>query len=351
MIPGSDSIHIPRNFRSLMVISMQTAQIISVGSELADSAVLTRDILDEARFEDCSLVEKSLGISEVRQAPDSAKPSQLAIPAARGALLESNLRPAEVDAVIYCGIERDCSEPATAHIIAAALGLRPAICFDVANACHGFVSGIHVANALIRTGDIHHAVVVTAELSSKVTRKVVELFRKNKLGPHDIRTHVGAFTVGDAGGAMVLGPGEPGKGIRQIKSGAVSEHHQLCSYSIDRGKLSFVMDMGRISAVTLKLVKELIDPAYQALGWTPADVDQFIPHQVGARPFQKTLEIVEVSEDKSIATYPKLGNLASATIPVCYDLMKQQGRLSAGTNVLIGSSGSGIAATFMGVSL
>ncbi len=194
-------------------------------------------------------------------------------------------------------------------------------------------------------------VVVTAELSSKVTRRVVNLFRTHKLGPGDIRTHVGAFTVGDAGGAMVLGPGDEGKGIRQIKSGAVSDHHQLCSYRIDRGKLSFVMDMGRISAVTLKLARELIDPAYQALGWTPDDVDLFIPHQVGARPFQKSLEIVGVSADRSIATYPKLGNLASATIPVCYDLMQQQGRLKTGTNMLIGSSGSGIAATFMGVSL
>jgi len=330
---------------------MQAAQIYSVGSELAGSTVLTREILDEARFEDCSLVEKSLGISEVRQAPDSARPSDLAIPAARKALLESTLLPAEVDAVIYCGIERDCSEPATAHIIAAALGLRPAICFDVANACHGFTSGLHVANAMIRTGDIHHALVVTAELSSKVTRKVVDLFRTHQLGPRDIKTHVGAFTVGDAGGAMILGPCEQDKGIRQIKSGAVSDHHQLCSYKIDKGQLSFVMDMGRISAVTLKLVKDLIEPAYEALGWTSDDVDLFIPHQVGSRPFHKTLEIVGVSEEKSIATYPKLGNLASATIPVCYDLMKQQGRLRPGSNVLLGSSGSGIAATFMGLAL
>ena len=111
------------------------------------------------------------------------------------------------------------------------------------------------------------------------------------------------------------------------------------------------MDMGRISAVTLKLVRDLIDPAYEALNWTANDVDLFISHQVGARPYHKTLEIVGVSEDKSIATYPKLGNLASATIPVCYDMMQQQGRLQPGANLLIGSSGSGIVATFMGVAL
>jgi len=61
---------------------MQSAHIYSVGSELARTQVLTREILDEARIEDCTLVEKSLGIDEVRQAPASAKPSDLAIPAA-----------------------------------------------------------------------------------------------------------------------------------------------------------------------------------------------------------------------------------------------------------------------------
>jgi len=330
---------------------MQSAHIYSVGSKLAKTRVLTREILDEAKFEDCTLVEKHLGIDEVRQAPDSAKPSDLAIPAAIRSLEACNLPYGEIDAVIYCGIERDCSEPATAHIIASAIGLNPSICFDVANACHGFTSGLHIANSLIKTGDIRHALVVTAELSSKITRKVVDLFKNNQLGVEDIKTHIGAFTVGDAGGAMILGPGNNNKGIKLFKSAAASQHHNLCSYAINKGKLSFIMDMGRISAVTLKLVKELIGPAYKALNWTPDNVDLFIPHQVGSKPFQKTLEIVGVSEDKSIATYPKLGNLASATIPVCFDLMQRQGRLKPGSNMLIGSSGSGIVATFMGVTL
>lgn len=330
---------------------MLSAQIYSVGSELAKNAVLTRDILDEARFEDCSLVEKSLGINEVRQADVSAKPSTLAIPAAAKALASANVPLAAIEAVIYCGIERDCSEPATAHIIAAALGLKPMICFDVANACHGFTSGLHVANAMIRSGDIQHALIVTAELSSKVTRKVVDMFRRHQLTTLDIKTHVGAFTVGDAGGAMVLGPGDGNNGIHKITSGALSNYHNLCSYEINKGKLSFNMDMGRISAVTLKLVKDLVEPAYTALGWTPDDVDLFIPHQVGERPFHKTLEIVGVKEEKSIATYPLLGNLASATIPVCFDKMREQGRLKKGAKMLVASSGSGIAVTFMGLSL
>ncbi|MEQ8315151.1 MAG: ketoacyl-ACP synthase III [Gammaproteobacteria bacterium] len=330
---------------------MTSTEIYSVGSELAKSVVSTRDLLEEARIEDSLLVENSLGILEVRQAPASAKPSELAIPAAEKAIESSKLPLSSIDAVIYCGIERDCPEPATAHIIASALGIHPKICFDVANACHGFTSGLHVASSMIKGRDIQHALVVTAELSSNVTREVTKAFRNNSLGQEDIKTHLGAFTVGDAGGAMILGPGDEDKGIKMIRSGAVSDHYKLCSYTINNGNISFMMDMGRISAVTLKLLREMVGPAYGELDWTPDDVDLFIPHQVGARPFQKLLDLVGIENDKSIATYPYLGNLASATIPVCYDMLQQQGKMKPGSKILVASSGSGIVATFMGLTL
>ena len=160
------------------------------------------------------------------------------------------------------------------------------------------------------------------------------------------------MTVGDAAGAMVLGPAEDGRGIDQIRCGSLSRHHALCSYNHnDYGNLSFNMDMGRISAVTLKLVKDLIGPTYHELNWRPEDVDLFIPHQVGQRPFLKVLDIVGVQKEKSIATFTKLGNLASATVPVCFDRMKQQGRLLPGSKMLMASSGSGIVASFIGMSL
>jgi 3-oxoacyl-[acyl-carrier-protein] synthase III len=65
---------------------MLKSHIYSSGSELANNAVLTRDILAEAKFEDIDMVERSLGITEVRQAPMSMQPSKLAIPAAERAL-------------------------------------------------------------------------------------------------------------------------------------------------------------------------------------------------------------------------------------------------------------------------
>ncbi len=333
---------------------MQNAQIYAGGSEIAPYVVSTRDLLEDAKIEDTELVESSLGISEVRHAPDCFKPSDLAIPAGLKALNKSGIAPEDIDCVIYCGIERDCSEPATAHIIASTMGLRPRMCFDVANACHGFGSGLQIVSSFIKSGEIRYALVVTAELSSKVTKIVTKMFKSGALDYSAIKSHVGAFTVGDAGGAMIIGPVEEdsGRGISKFRCGAISDYHGLCSYKHEEsGTVTFNMDMGRISAVTLKLCKDLIGPIYQDLNWSPDDVDLFIPHQVGARPFEKVLEIVGVTPDRSIATYPKLGNLASATLPVCYDMLEDQGRLEKGKKMLMASSGSGIVVTYLGMVL
>lgn len=328
---------------------MRNARICGAGSEIAPFPVSTRDLLLEAGISDVGLVESSLGITEVRHAPDSFKPSNLAIPAGEKALTKSGIEPRDIDCVIYCGIERDCSEPATAHIIASAMGLKPKICFDVANACHGFGSGLQIVDSFIKSGQINYALVVTAELSSKVTKVVASMFKNGTLNGSSLKSHIGAFTVGDAGGAMVVGPVEDERGISKFRCGAVSDHHQLCSYKlIEGGGVQFNMDMAKISAVTLKLIRDLVGPIYKDLNWAPEDVDIFIPHQVGVRPFEKVLKIVGVSSDRSIATYPKLGNLASATLPVCYDILEDEGRLQPGKKMLMAASGSGIVASFIG---
>ncbi|MEX0618555.1 MAG: 3-oxoacyl-[acyl-carrier-protein] synthase III C-terminal domain-containing protein [Pseudohongiellaceae bacterium] len=330
---------------------MPTVNIYSVASELGSISVATRDLLAEAGIENCEIVESALGIRTVRHYPLGKIHSEAAISAAEKALVRSNLKSQLIDAVIYCGIEGDFSEPATANIIADRISLRPKICLDVSNACHGIASGIQVARSLIGNNGINYVMLVTAELSSKVTYKTIEQFKLNKPTKVELDDHIGAFTVGDAGGAIILGPASGTSGIKHIETQVESKHFDLCKYSNHGGNLSFNMDMAKVSAITLRLAKRIIEPAYRALNWTADDVDLFIPHQVGVKPFIKTLELTGITEDKSIATYPELGNLASATIPVCFDLMQKDGRIRPGANMLIGSSGSGIVVTFIGLTL
>ena len=109
------------------------------------------------------------------------------------------------------------------------------------------------------------------------------------------------------------------------------------------------MKMGKICAATINLVKEMIPGTLDKLQWSREDIDLMVCHQVGKRPFDKYLDIFGLTQEKSIATYPRLGNMASATIPICYDLLNQQGRLKKNEKIFVVSSGSGIVVTQMGL--
>lgn len=89
--------------------------------------------------------------------------------------------------MIFCGIDRDYSEPATAHLIAHELG--------------------------IASGQVRHALVCTGERSSSKTRYISDLYKDRTLGANDVQNTLGVFSLGDAGGAMALGPTDNGTSI------------------------------------------------------------------------------------------------------------------------------------------
>ena len=98
-------------------------------------------------------MSEKMGIIERRVAPSDAKPSDLAIPAARKAIeAATDIKPEEIDLVIFCGIERDQPEPATAHVIQDKLGLNARYALDIANACFGFVNAMEIATNYISCG-------------------------------------------------------------------------------------------------------------------------------------------------------------------------------------------------------
>lgn len=85
-----------------------------------------------------------VGVDELRYAQPDTQPSSLDIAAALDAIADARIDPSAIDHIVYCGIERDYIEPATAHIIQERIGASNAVCYDVTNTCHGFIIGIPV---------------------------------------------------------------------------------------------------------------------------------------------------------------------------------------------------------------
>ena len=159
-----------------------------------------------------------MGICERRMSDGAEKPSSLAINAAKQAIAEcTDLNLEHIDMVLFCGIERDQPEPATAHTVQNALGLHAQHVFDVANACFGFVDGIEIASRFIEAGVIRKALITTGEVPTRLIPSFLKQLQGN-LSRKEALKLLGWLSVGDAGGAVIMGDGED-----ERDSAAVSE--------------------------------------------------------------------------------------------------------------------------------
>src|SRR5262249_53010942 len=140
-------------------------RITGVGAEIPPRVISTAEMEEQAdngRFGfEPGWLERVTGVRERHWAAPDATPSALAAAAGRKALADAGRDASEIDTVLFAGITKDYVEPATANIVADALGATEARVFDVMNACNGFIDGIDVAQSLIRAGKALRGLVTT----------------------------------------------------------------------------------------------------------------------------------------------------------------------------------------------
>ena len=160
------------------------SQIIGIGGYVPSQRVTSQELLEEIGTERRfgiahDWLDTVCGIEERRIASLDALPSDLAIEAAKIALDDAGIEGRDLDLILFCGIEGDWLEPATAHRIQTELDSQ-AVCMDVSNACHGFMNGLTIADLHIAAGAAEHVLVVTGEISSHVLFNILEQLKKNK---------------------------------------------------------------------------------------------------------------------------------------------------------------------------
>lgn len=324
-------------------------KMIGVGTYLPDQIVTSDEIMKDIDTEKnyglpYDWMSTQMGIHERRMVTDDQTPSQLAIYAAEKALASCpELNPDSIDALVFCGIERDMAEPATAHVIQRALGLNAAHVFDVANACYGFLEGIILVSSLIEAGLVRRGLVVTGEISTKMSRRVIEQL-KSGLTKQAAKHLWGMLSVGDAGGAIIVGASTDGQsGFMKFHQKSQSQHVKLCQYKWRRnGDVDANMNMAQIVARGLKLNKQIYRETLDELGWDR--VDWAIAHQTGRTAFEHAVALHGIDKRKIMKTYPKLGNITTATMPMSFNKLKRSGRLIAGDRIGGLFAGSGLVA-------
>lgn len=313
---------------------------------LPNEIVKTRDMMAETKperlgFSD-TLIEDLIGIVQVRHAANDELPSTLATRAAEKALAKFDGNPDEIDLLIFCGIDRDYVEPSTAHVVQKNLHLKNAVCFDVSNACLGFMTGMQIASVAVSSGSARNVMICTGERSSDVSRATLPQLQGSKERNHYF-DRIGALTVGDAGVAAVISSTPSTSGIKSLNFHSNGKLSELCYYRHDPDILiEGQMLMKQISQEILNAHKELLPKTLEKSHIKPKDINCLITHQVGKRPWERYPKIMGVAKSNMTKTFDTLGNITSATFGVNYARAVENNQIKTGDLVMAAMAGSGL---------
>ncbi|WP_125131975.1 beta-ketoacyl-ACP synthase III [Microbacterium sp. 10M-3C3] len=304
-------------------------RIYAYGAARGERVVPNDDLVGPIDSSDEWIRQRTGIVTRVRANPETTA-IELSTDAAKEAVERSGVPADRIDAVIVATISNPKQTPSVSAIVADRIGANPAAAYDVNAACAGFAYAVAQADALIRGGVAHYAVVVGAEKLSDI------------VDPTDRSI---SFLLGDGAGAVVIGPSdEPGIGPTVwgsdgSKADAVGMNHTLTEFRDGAAPWPTLRQEG--PTVFRWAVWEMVKVARQAIeaaGIQPSDLAAFIPHQANMRiidEFAKQLGLPDtVAIGRDIAT---TGNTSAASIPLAtHRLLQEHPELSGGLALQIG---------------
>jgi len=316
---------------------MRTVSITGTGSYLPER-VLTNAQLEQMVDTSDQWIVSRTGMKERHIAAADEASSDMAAAASRRALEDARVDPADVDAIVVATCTPDMVFPNTGCLTQQQIGARNAFCLDVAAACAGFLYALEVGRQFVASGSADTAIVVGAEKMSTIL---------------DYTDRSTCVLFGDAAGALVLQPGENGRGIMATVLGSDGTLADLLKVPAGGSRCPASEETVKQNLHTIKMsgrevfkhaVTHMSDAAVTALercGMTIDDVDCIVPHQANRRIIEAIGQKVGAPIEKFFMNVDKYGNTSAASIGVALDEAQRNGRVKSGDIVLAVSFGSG----------
>ena len=322
---------------------MHRSRVLGIGMSVPSRVVTNHELATKMETSHDWIVERT-GIEERRWVSPGETGSDLATRASREAIERAQLTPKDIDLIIYATLSPDFNFPGTAVFVQRQLGLREIPCLDIRQQCTGFIYGLSIADAYIRTGSFKHVLLIGSEVHSTGL---------------DISTAGRDVTVlfGDGAGAVVVGR-------------ATDEQHLILSTHIhaDGSEAEILWTEYPASArsprITVeamaerkhyasmngkKVFKHAVTRMPQAImegmianGLQLADVDMVIPHQANLRINQMIAQMIGLPPEKMHNNIQKYGNTTAASIPICMHEAIELGKIKPGNLVCLVAFGAGL---------
>ncbi|WP_310564633.1 beta-ketoacyl-ACP synthase III [Hydrogenophaga sp.] len=276
------------------------------------------------------IVERT-GIRARHFVGDGVFASDLAAEAARNALAAAGVLGADIDLIIVATSTPDMVFPSTAAIVQNKLGIAGCPVFDVQAVCSGFIYALTVAEAMIRTGTASKALVIGAEVFSRLL---------------DFNDRTTCVLFGDGAGAVVLEASDT-PGILSTDIHADGKHTDILCVPghVSGGQIMgdplLKMDGQAVFKLAVGVLEDTARAALDKAGKTAADIDWLIPHQANIRIMAGTARKLKLPMDKVVVTVDQHGNTSAASIPLALDHAVRAGQVKKGDTLLLEGVGGG----------
>lgn len=309
-ITGTGSFLPPRK-----VTNEQLAQELAQrGIETSDEWIVSRTGIESRHFADPSTTSSDLGTEAAKRALDAAGCSAQ-----------------DIDLIIVATSTPDMVFPSCATMVQKKLGIAGCPAFDVQAVCSGFIYALTVADAMIRAGAATRALVIGAEVFSRI------------LNFNDRTTCV---LFGDGAGAVVLEKSEV-PGILASEIHADGSHRDIlcvpgnvCGGGVV-GEPLLQMDGQAVFKLAVQLLDSAAKAAVEKAGLQLEDIDWLVPHQANIRIMQSTARKLHLPMERVIVTVAEHGNTSAASIPLALDHGVRSGQIKPGQRFLMEGVGGG----------
>ncbi len=304
-------------------------RIYAFGAARGDRVVPNSEIIGPIDSSD-EWIQQRTGIITRRRASPGILAVDLATEAAREAIEGSGVSPDQIDLVLIATISNVRQTPSMAAVVADRVGANPAAAYDINAACAGYSYAMTQADALIRAGAAHYALVIGAEKLSDV------------VDPTDRSI---SFLLGDGAGAAVIGPSDtPGIaptvwGSDGSKADAVGMNATLVDYRDGDAVWPTLRQEGQtVFRWAVWDMAKVAEEALRVAGVTADQLAAFIPHQANMRIIDELAKRLKLPETVAIARdIAEMGNTSAASIPLAsHRLLQEHPELSGGLALQIG---------------
>ena len=325
--------NIPTNVAS--ADSPRHARIAGTGSylppnRLSNQALAAQLAAQGVETSDEWIVERT-GIRARHFVADGVMVSDLALEAAKRAIDAAGCSAQDIDLIIVATSTPDMIFPSSACIVQQKLGIHGCAAFDVQAVCSGFVYALTVADAMIKTGSANRALVIGAEVFSRIL---------------DFKDRTTCVLFGDGAGAVVL-EASATSGILATELHADGRHVGILCVpgSVSGGQILgdplLKMDGQAVFKLAVGVLEDVARSVLAKAGKTASDIDWLIPHQANIRIMQSTAKRLKLSMDKVVVTVDQHGNTSAASIPLALDTAVRSGQIQRGDTLMLEGVGGG----------